>query len=356
MNLDELRKQIDVLDERLIELLNKRTQLAIQIGKLKKQDEAEVYVPSREKMLLDRLFRINQGPLSSLSLRAIYREIMSASLALEHDVKVAYLGPPSSFAQQAACERFGSSVCYLEGTTIDELFDMVEGRKADYGVVPVGNFIAASTMFTLEKFTWSKLKICAEMYFPLAVYFMTHPNAVSPVRLYSTSRVYKQCRTWLDQHMSGVERCTVDNVVEAAERASEEEKAAALASALAAKRFGLVIRHGEIEQELRYVARFIVLGKAYGGPTGRDKTSMLFMVEEGTGALWSAIEPFNQFGIHITRLESKRYGMSRSGTLFFVEVEGHTANEPLRRALKEIESRRIEVYILGSYPAADELG
>ncbi|MEI6562729.1 MAG: prephenate dehydratase [bacterium] len=352
MNLDAVRKKIDGVDAKLVKLLNERTRYALEIGKLKKKDGKSIYVPAREKQVLARVSELSQGPLSDKSIRAIYREIMSAALALEKNLKVAYMGPPSTFSHQAARSRFGGSVDYLSCETISDVFEAVEKQMADYGVVPVENSTEGAVTYTLDRLTETTLKICAELYLPVSQSLLSRVSRDSIKKLYSHPQVLGQCRQWTQREMSGVDLIPVASTARAAELAAKEDNAGALASQLAAEIYGLNVLETDVQDISGNTTRFLVIGNSQNPPTGEDKTSLLFAVQHKAGTLYSALESFKKFGLNLTKIESRPSRGKRWEYFFFVDVEGHAEDKPLKKALADLASQCALMTVLGSYPKA----
>jgi chorismate mutase / prephenate dehydratase len=354
MNLDDLRKRIDALDADLVRRLNERTEIVLEIGRLKKSQGEEVYVPAREKAVLERVASLNEGPLPKDAVQSIYREIMSASLALEHDIAIAYLGPPATFTHQAARQRFGGSVRYAPAETIGEVFSAVEKRTADYGVVPIENSTDGAVTHTLDQFTETPLKICAEIYLPISHSLLAAVPRERIRRLYSKPEVFGQCRRWLHENMPGVELISSSSTARAAETASKEPDAGALASALAAELYGLQVLAQDVQDLGGNTTRFLVISKGYGKPTGHDKTSLLFAVKHKVGALYDALSAFRKYGINMTKIESRPSKAKAWEYYFFVDVEGHADDEHVQKSLSELEEHCTLMTVLGAYPKASE--
>ena len=350
MSLQEFRKRIDRIDEQLVALLNERTGAALDIGKLKQKNGQGIYVPAREKEVLARVAKLNNGPLTEASLRAIYREIMSAALALEKSLKVAYMGPPSTFSHQAARSRFGGSVDYLSCDTLSDVFDAVDKKMADYGVVPVENSTEGAVTYTLDRFVDTTLKICAELYLPIVDCLLARVPRERIEKIYSHPQVLGQCRQWLQREMSGVEIVPVASTARAAELAAREENAGALASHLASEIYGLDILETGVQDMSGNTTRFLVVGPEYGKPTGDDKTSLLFAVQHKAGALYSALESFKKFGLNMTKIESRPSRSKAWEYFFFVDVEGHADDEQVRTTLADLAGHCAVLTVLGSYP------
>ena len=350
MNLSEWRSQIDATDVELVRLLNERTRMALEIGRIKNLVGGEIYVPAREKEVLDRVCELNPGPLMPESIRAIYREIMSAALALERNLKVAYLGPPATFTHQAARSRFGGSVEYVSCETISDVFDAVEKGVADYGVVPVENSTEGAVTHTLDRFGETFLKVCAEIYLPVSQCLLSRSPRERIKRIYSHPQVIGQCRQWLQREMTGIDILPSASTAKAAEQAAQDLEAGALSSRLAAEVYGLNVLMSGIQDYSGNVTRFMVLARAYGRPSGDDKTSLLFAVQHRSGALFKALESFAGTGLNMTRIESRPSRNKVWEYVFFVDIEGHADEDRVKQALQKLAEHCTVLTILGSYP------
>ena len=352
MNLDNLRKKVDALDKQLVRLLNSRTQVAMQIGKLKNKSGEEIYAPAREKAVMDKVAAVNAGPLPDEALQAIYREIMSASLVLEHPFKIAYLGPQATFTHEAARSRFGTSVDYVSCETITDVFALVQKRGALYGVVPIENSTEGAVTHTLDQFADTVLKICTEIYLPISLHLMAKVDRKQIKRIYSKSEVFGQCRRWLHGHMPGVDTIAVSSTARAAEMAARENDSGALAGTLAAELYALRVLSRDVQDLSGNVTRFLVIGKQYGKPTGDDKTSLFFAVRDKVGALHDALSTLKKYNVNMTKIESRPSRSKAWEYYFFVDVEGHAADSHLQQALGDMTEHCILLNVLGSYPKA----
>ena len=352
MNLDKLRKKVDALDKQLVGLLNDRTKVAVQIGKFKKEKGEEIYVPAREKAVMEKIAAVNTGPLPDEALQAIYREIMSASLVLEHPFKIAYLGPQATFTHEAARSRFGTSVDYVSGETITDVFTLVQKRGALYGVVPIENSTEGAVTHTLDQFADTPLKICAEIYLPISLHLMAKVERKQIKRIYSKAEVFGQCRRWLHGHMPGVDTIAVSSTARAAEMTARETDSGALAGALAAELYGLKLLARDVQDLSGNVTRFLVIGKQYGKPTGDDKTSLFFAVRDKVGALHDALATLKKFNVNMTKIESRPSRSKAWEYYFFVDVEGHAADPHLQQALEGMAEHCTLLNVLGAYPKA----
>ena len=350
MNLDHLRNQIDSLDEKLITLLNDRINVALEIGAAKKKSGGEIYVPSREKAVFERVSKLNEdGPLPEDAVRAIYREIMSAALSLESDLKVAYLGPSATFTHQAARAKFGASVDYLPSGTISDVFTAVENGTADYGVVPVENSTEGAVTHTFDKFTATPLKICAEIYLPISLCLMASVPRDQISRICTKQEALGQCRRWLNTNMSGIEFAAVNSTSHAAEMASNSD-CAAVASRFAAELYNLNIIAENIQDVSGNTTRFLVIGRKCSDPTGDDKTAIYFGIKDKVGALNDALNTLKDNGINMSKIESRPSRDKVWEYVFFVDFVGHANDANVRKALKELEEHCAVLTVLGSYP------
>jgi chorismate mutase/prephenate dehydratase len=351
MNLEELRKKVDRIDANILRLLNQRALLALQIGKLKAKRREGVYVPDRESEIMNRIKRLNKGPLSEDALKAIYREIMSGALALEKEVKIAYLGPPATFTHLAALKKFGSQVEFLDCNSITDIFNEVEKDHVDYGVVPIENSIEGAVNHTLDMFIDSNLKICSEITLEISHNLLANCPLSKIRRVYSNPQVFGQCRLWLESNLPHIERIEVSSTTKAAQSASKERNAACIASLLAARIYGLKVKQESIEDSPHNITRFLVISKSDANPTGRDKTSIMFSIKDRIGALHDMLVPFKKENINLTKIESRPSKRKAWEYYFFVDLEGHSQDENVKRALLEIEKNCTYLKILGSYPA-----
>lgn len=353
MSLDKIRTDIDQIDEKIVELLNRRAAKAIEIGKIKETTASSVYVPAREKEVLERVSRVNKGPLSERNIRAIYREIMSAAISQENKVVVAYLGPAGTYSHQAARGRFGDSVDYLPVDTQQDVFSAVEKGKANYGVVPIENSIEGGVSATQDALVQTPLKVCAELYQPIQHHLLGQPGILRFNRIYSHPQSLGQCRTWLERNQPGVDLIPVASNGRAAEMAAAESGTGAIAGALAGELFHLETYASNIQDISGNTTRFFVIAESCGKPTGADKTSLYFGVQHKVGALVHAMLPFAQRRINLMKIESRPSKTRAWEYFFFVDVEGHAEDKELSFALEEVRQHSSVLQVLGSYPRAN---
>ena len=350
MNLQELRRKIDRLDTRLIDLLNQRVGIARAIAQAKKSKGEARYSPDREKQILKRLLNINKGPLSKLAVESIYREIMSSSLAQHKPLMIAYLGPQASFTHQAALKKFGSQVEYSASNSITEVFTEVEKGSADYGVVPIENSIEGAITHTLDMFVDSDLKICAQIVSEISHNLLGNCSRARIKHIYSNPQVFAQCRNWLDKNMINLEKIEVSSTARAAQIARKSKNSACIASLLAAKIYKLKVISQGIEDSPHNITRFLVISKHEFNPTGSDRTSILFSIKDRIGALHDMLIPFKKYRINLTKIESRPSKKRAWDYYFFIDLVGHYKDSKVSKALRELESKCKFLKILGSYP------
>ncbi len=353
MDLDGLRKQIDSLDTEIVRLLNERINVVLEIGEEKKKSGAEIYVPSREREVFEKINNLNAGPLPVESAHAIYREIMSAALALETEMKIAYLGPEATFTHQAARGKFGASVDYIPVSTISEVFDRVQSRTADYGVVPIENSTEGAVTHTFDQFANTPLKICAEIYLPISLTLLSREPREDVKLIFSKQEAFGQCRSWLRTNMPNAQLSPVDSTAHAVHLALETPGAAAIASAMASDMYNIEVLATNIQDIQGNTTRFLVIGQSYGPSTGNDKTSIVFGVKHKVGALYDALSVFKADNINMTKIESRPSKSKAWEYYFFVDIDGHAEDEPVARALEDLQEHCTLMTILGSYPKAE---
>ncbi len=348
--LKSLRGHIDLLDKKIVSLLNERTKESLRIGLYKKNEGNRSYSPDREQDVIKKIKSVNKGPLTQDSLEAIYREIMSGSLSLNRDIKVAYLGPKATFTHQAAIKRFGSQVEFVSSETIKDVFSEVERDNCSYGVIPIENSTEGAVSHTLDMFVDSDLKICSQVQLSISHNLLSKTALKNIKRVYSNPYVFGQCRRWLDNNLVKVEYIDVSSTTRAADIASRESKSACIASILAAKEYNLKVLAEDIEDSPHNYTRFLIVGKQSVPATGKDKTSVLFSIKDRTGALHDMLVPFKKYKINLTKIESRPSKKRAWDYYFFVDFKGHIQENKIKKALEELEARCKFLKILGSYP------
>ncbi|MEN9705170.1 MAG: hypothetical protein RLZZ393_1049 [Pseudomonadota bacterium] len=353
-----IRGKIDAVDAKLHELINARAQLAQQVGISKHKDghKVDFYRPEREAQVLRLALERNQGgPLRDEEILRLYREIMSACLAQEKPLKVAYLGPEGTFTQAAVLKHFGHSVRALSLASIDEVFQEVQAGTADFGVVPVENSTEGAINNTLDRFLSTTLHICGEVELRIHHNLLGRMKDLKDVqRVCAHPQALGQCRGWLDEHLPDVERVAVSSNAEGARRARDERGSAAIASDTAAEIYGLEVIAPKIEDQQDNTTRFLVIGRQLLRPSGADKTTLLVSPGDGdaSGALLNLLEPLARHGVSMTRIESRPSRRRKWHYVFFIDIEGHAEDEKVSRALAALGKRASLFRVLGSYPQA----
>ncbi len=351
--LKELRAEIDGIDDRILELLNRRAKAALEVGGIKAERGMEYYVPEREVEILRRLTAVNEGPFPNEGLKAIYREIISASLALEKPLSVAFLGPRATFTHQACLKHFGESAQYVPQINLSEVFEAVERNMADFGVVPIENSSEGIVSNTLGMFVDYHLLICGEVLVEVDQDLLSSSGDIDHVKkVYSHPHAIAQCRGWLERNLRHVPVFDVESTARAAEMAAVDPSSAAIAGEAAAKIYGLKTIRKRIQDNTNNFTRFIILGKQSSARTGSDKTSILFSARDEVGALHLMLEPFAKYNVNLTKIESRPVKKKAWEYLFFLDMTGHIADEAVANAVNELKMRAQYIKILGSYPRA----
>ena len=356
--LQAIRARIDQLDEQIQALISERAQCAEEVARQKDiaGDNSEYYRPEREADVLRTVIARNQGPLSDEEMARLFREIMSACLALQHPMTVAFLGPEGTYTQAAVYKQFGHSVQCKPLAAIDEIFREVEAGAAHYGVVPVENSSEGMISHTLDMFLNSPLQICSEVGMRIHHCLLGRMDAGEGFAAIKEVRAHQQalaqCREWLDTNLPGVPRLPVSSNAEAARFASENVDVAAIAGEAAAEIYQLNTLASNIEDDPDNTTRFLVIGRKMPAASGHDKTSLLLSTPNRPGALQSLLAPLAEKGISMTRIESRPSHRGAWDYVFFIDIEGHVQDPTIASALKELEQSAAMLKILGSYPRA----
>ena len=352
--LAKIRDEIDSLDEKVVKLLNARLTLAQQIGELKRGNRGRIYVAEREADVLRRVQVVNKGPLKPAAVQAIYREIMSAALALEKPLVIAYLGPEATNTHQAALKKFGASVDYRPMQSVADVFAAVEKGEADYGVVPLENSTEGSVRDSLDLFVETPLKIVAEVQTAIDHTLISNEPMEKIRKVYSKDQALAQCRRWLQRHLPHAQLIDVDSTAFGVQRAAKEKGAAAVAPRLAAERYGVPVQAEHIQDAKNNTSRFGILGREASGAVGHghDKTSLLVSLHHEPGALLRALQPFDKRKLNLTRIESRPSRLRPWDYIFFLDVTGHEQESAMQAALKQLRRSCPLVKVLGSYPTA----
>ena len=372
--LRSLRHQIDKLDLQILKMVNERASVAAEIGKLKNDQGEEIFSPAREEEVLQNVLQLNEkhkGPLDPNTIRAIFREIMSGSRALQKILKVAYLGPEYSYSHLAALDRFGQAVEFIGVGSIAAVFEEVDRGHVDFGVVPIENSTDGRIADTLDMFMrMPHLTICAEVRLQIHHNLLAKCEQQEIRRVYSKPQALSQCRNWLAKNVPQALLKEVSSTATAAELAQHEPGAAAVASRQAAVKYGLRILFTDIEDLPHNETRFAVIGHQKSAKTGQDKTTIMFRIPHNPGSLVEALDVFKQNKINLTWIESfpgqrrpsgeageeKATKAAKPEYLFFVDFEGHLDDPKVKRALQGLGDHCQEVTVLGSFPMAQTVG
>ncbi len=348
---DSVRKDIDCIDNRILELLNERAELVIQVGRLKKEVNANFHVLDREEKIYQRLMEINSGSFPEKAIRYVFREIISASLSLEHPLKIAYLGPEATFTHLAAIQQFGQSANFVKVKNISDIFEEVERERADYGVVPVENSTEGTIYQTLDMFLDSDLKISAEILLKVSHHFLSKNDHIDNIKkIYSHPQAIAQCGNWIANNLPNIPLEETSSTALAAHMAARDPSSGAIAGELAAPLYNLKVLKKNIETHAGNITRFWVLGTTMPGRSGKNKTSIMFSIQDSAGALFEVLKPFSHHKINLTKIESRPYRKKPWKYVFFVDMEGHLLDKNISEALEDLTKKSLFLKILGSYP------
>jgi len=352
MDLDDLRKRIDAIDQQILDLLNQRAAVVQQVGQVKLREGLDFHAPHREEEILERLTQDNPGPFPGNAIRSVYREIISACRALEHPLLVAYLGPKATFTHLACLRGFGDGAEFLPVRSIRDVFQEVEKGMVGYGVVPIENSTEGVVSHTLDMFVDSDLKICGEIFLEVSHHLLSLSGEKAAVeKIYSHAHAIAQSRRWLEANLPRVPVLEVASTAAAAEIASRDPSAAAIASELAARLYSLKVVSARIEDAANNFTRFLIVGRKGTPSTGHDKTSVLFSIKDRVGALYRMLEPFAEGGINLTKIESRPSKTKVWEYLFYVDFEGHGEDPRVERALARLAEQCLFLKVLGTYPS-----
>jgi len=351
--LQKLREQIDGIDDQLLDLLNQRARVVLDVGHLKERDDGLFYVPSREKKIYERLTGSNPGPFPNEAVRKVFREIISASLNMEMPLQVAFLGPQSTFTHQAAMQQFGLSAALVPLKSIPAVFAEVERGRAHYGVIPVENSTEGVVNHTLDMFINSELKIIAEIMLEISHQLLSKSGRIEQItKIISHPQPLAQCRHWLETNLPEIPLVDVSSTAAAAQMVAEDESAAAIASSAAAVQYGLQVVKARIEDNPHNFTRFLVVGKKSPGKAGDDKTSIMFSIKDEPGILYRMLEPFSKRQINLTKIESRPMKQKAWEYVFFLDLMGHCDDDQIAAAIEDLRPHCHFLKILGSYPQA----
>jgi chorismate mutase / prephenate dehydratase len=360
--LAELRRRIDEVDRKLVEVLSERARIVVAIGEAKRADNVPIYAPHRERQVIEQALANNPGPLSSRTIEAIYRELMSGSFSLEMPLRVGYLGPPGSFSHVAAVRHFGSSVELDDLHEIDHVFEEVAARRCNYGLVPYENSIGGGITDTLDAFQSHEVTVYAEALIDVAQTLLSNCPANEIVRIYSKPQVFSQCRRWLSGHYPDAELIDMASSSAAVQRAAGEPGAAAIGSTLAGEIYGVKPLFEHIEDKAINITRFLIITAASRGvppaealPTGDDKTTIMFVTAHKPGALVDVLAVFRDAGINLSHIDKRPSGTKNWDYTFFIDCDRHRTDPAMTAAIDEARRHCVSLKVLGSYPTAQRV-
>ena len=354
-DIKNIRKNIDLIDSTIVDLLNKRAKEAVNISKEKqKSDNSDnFYNAEREAQVIRRIKELNKGPLTDKEISSIYQEIMSACLSLEAPLKVSYLGPQGTYTQAATQSHFGNSILSVPKSNVEDVFSSVELRESHYGVVPVENSTQGIVSSTLDMFMNSNLKISGEIEIPIHHNILSKSEKFSEIKkVYAHPQSFSQCRTWLEKNLPKAKKINASSNAEAALIASKEKSTAAIASEIAAEIYGLGILSRSLEDNHNNSTRFLVIGDRDTDPSGADKTTIIVSTKNNSGALYNLLEPLSKHQVSMTRIESRPSRNNNWEYLFYLDLDGHIKDQSLMKASEEIKKQASLYRFLGSYPIA----
>ena len=354
MSLDDLRKRIDEIDDLILQSLDERARVVGEVARVKRDGNLPTYDPEREQLVLDRL-AARAGPFPAAAIRAVYREVMSACLALEQPIKVAYLGPEGTFSHAAARMLFGLAARYAEAATFEGVFDAVARRDAKHGVVPIENSTEGSSNTAIDALIEGELLIRAELELEVSQCLLTNASGLASIeRVYSHPQPLGQCRLWLAKNLAHVQLVQAPSTVAAVREALTDARGAAIAGRLASELHGLPVARERIQDRPDNVTRFALVSLEDAPRTGSDKTTIAFSLREGhgRGALMRALSVLEEEGINLTRIESRPSREKQWDYVFLADLEGHRDDAAVGRALSRLREKCPLVKHLGSYPRA----
>jgi chorismate mutase/prephenate dehydratase len=346
-----LREKIDNIDDQMLELLNLRAHFVLEVGKVKKEENSRFHVLEREESIYKRLIEKNTGPFPTKAIRPIFREIISASLSLEKVLTVACLGPEATYSQIASIHQFGEAVQFIYTRGVPDIFDEVERGRADYGVVPIENSSEGVVNLTLDMFIESELQICSEVMLEISHCLLSYAKSLEEIKVvYSHPQPLAQCYNWLGKNLPNADVKETFSTAIAAKMAGEDPVTAAVASEYAGKIYGVPVFKYKIEDNPKNYTRFWVIGNKSPGRTGNDKTSLMFSIKDGVGALYETLKPFGKYNINLTKIESRPFRKKPWEYIFFIDIEGHVEDKNIKDAIDCVSESSEFMKVLGSYP------
>ena len=357
--LEALRKKIDVIDRQLVDLINQRANLVVEVGNLKRGTGVPIYAPHREAAVLKKIQSFNDGPIHDRTLEAVYRELMSGSFALEQPLRIGYLGPVGTFSHLAATKQFGSSVAFEDLRQIEGVFEEVTRGRVDYGLVPIENSTGGGINETLDAFLsyHDQLNIYGEVQLAIHFSLLSNGKPENIKRIYSKSEAFTQCRNWLNTQYPSAQRIPAESTAAAVKQAKEEfdadpeSGAAAIGSALAGEVYGLHSLFDAIEDRQRNVTRFLILSKSETEISGNDKTSIMFTTDHRPGSLADVLTVFKRNSVNLTHIEKRPSREVNWDYTFFVDIEGHRKDQRVAEIIGEARAHCKNLQVLGSFPA-----
>ena len=357
MKIPRLRRKIDQIDSKILSLLTERAEFVFKVGQEKAKSNIDLHVPQREEEIFTRLIRENRGRFPRHAIRPVFREIISACRSLEGPLKLAYLGPEGTFTHLACTRRFGVSTHFIPVRTIGDVFAEVEKGNVEYGVVPIENSSEGVVSHTLDMFVESDLKICGEILLEVSHSLLSKSGDLRKVKkIYSHPHAFAQSRKWLEVNLPHVPLFEASSTAAAAKLAAKEPAAAAIASELAASLYKLKVISRKIEDTQYNFTRFLIIAQKPSAPTNRDKTSLMFSIRDRVGALYRILEPFAKNQINLTKIESRPSKTKAWEYLFYLDIEGNVADEPVKAALSLLQEECLFLKVLGSYPRGSSIG
>jgi chorismate mutase/prephenate dehydratase len=357
MKIPRLRRKIDQIDSEILSLLSERAELVVEVGKEKAKAKMDLHVPQREEEIFTRLIREHKGRFPRHAIRPVFREIISACRSLEGPLTLAYLGPEGTFTHLACMRRFGVSAHVVPVHTIGDVFAEVEKGNVEYGVVPIENSSEGVVSHTLDMFVESDLKICGEILLEVSHSLLSKSGDLRKVKkIYSHPHAFAQSRKWLEVNLPRVPLFEASSTAAAAQLAANKPAAAAIASELAASLYNLKVISRKIEDTPHNFTRFLIIGHKPSAPTNRDKTSLMFSIKDRVGALYRILEPFAKYQINLTKIESRPSKTKAWEYLFYLDIEGNVADEPVKAALSLLQEECLFLKVLGSYPRGSTIG
>jgi chorismate mutase/prephenate dehydratase len=354
-DLDAFRRQIDAIDEKILSLINERLRLAKGIGVLKGVRKGQILDSARESEIVKRLFTLNEGPISNEAIQIIFTEIFGTSREMQQPQSVSYLGPEATFTHLAARGFFGRSSAFIPQASIRDVFEAVEKDSCNFGVVPVENSIEGAVNHTLDLFYESELKICAEKYLTISHDLLSMAGSLKDIEvIYSHPQAFAQCRKWLRKYLPDAQLKECSSTADAAKKAMDDSRAAAIAGSEAAQMYNLQVMASKIEDFARNITRFLLIGKKGARPTGKDKTSLMFVTAHAPGALYKVLTPIADNGLNMVKLESRPSRHENWSYCFFLDLEGHLDTPVVKETVDVMRGLCLFLKVLGSYPRAHE--